>query len=84
MAEERTVGVSHNASGFLDAACGVNVRDRGKKNPDDLFSCPHYSLEGLAVGGGVIPKPGINTAGNDALSIVCLERGKDGDRKSVE
>lgn len=40
-------GVIQNASGFANGVCGVNVCDGGKGYPDDLFSCPHYRLQGL-------------------------------------
>ncbi|KAK1789978.1 hypothetical protein P4O66_002298 [Electrophorus voltai] len=42
---------------------GVNdVCDGGKRDPSDLLSCSHYSLEGLAVKGGAVLKPGIDAA----------------------
>ena len=30
----------------------VNVLSGGKSSPDDFFSCPHYTLEGLVAGDG--------------------------------
>ena len=71
-------GVSHNASGFWNAACGVNVHDGGERDADDLFSRPRYLLEGLALGDGAIPKPGWNAAAEDALYGASVEGGKDG------
>ena len=62
---------------FSDAACGVNVRDGGKRDSDDLFSCPHYSLKGPAVRSGANPKPSSNTAAQDALYSASVEGGKD-------
>ncbi|KAK3520825.1 hypothetical protein QTP70_033044 [Hemibagrus guttatus] len=32
-----------------DASCGVLVRDRGERDSNDLRSCPHYPLQGLAI-----------------------------------
>ncbi len=42
-------GVACNRGGFLNAASGVNVCDRGDRDSDDLFSCPHYPLQGLVI-----------------------------------
>ncbi|KAK3524765.1 hypothetical protein QTP86_002927 [Hemibagrus guttatus] len=50
----------------LSSACGVHVRDGGERDSNDLFSCPHYSLR-LAIRDGAIPKPGSDTAAQDAL-----------------
>ncbi|KAK3525117.1 hypothetical protein QTP86_016488 [Hemibagrus guttatus] len=53
------------APGF--PACGVHVRDGGGRDSNDFFSCPHYSLQGLAIRDGAIPKPGSEAAAQDAL-----------------
>ncbi|KAK3526873.1 hypothetical protein QTP86_000838 [Hemibagrus guttatus] len=52
------------------AAFGVNVHNRGKRDSDDLFSCPHYPLQGLAVRHGAISEPGSDAAAQDALDGV--------------
>ncbi|KAI5615444.1 hypothetical protein C0J50_0125 [Silurus asotus] len=44
------------------SACGVNVHDRGERDSDDLLSCPHYPLLGLAIRDGAVPKPGSDAA----------------------
>ncbi len=42
-------GVLHNADGFAGASCEENVQDGGERGTDDLCSCVHCPLEGLAV-----------------------------------
>ncbi|KAK3552348.1 hypothetical protein QTP86_011179 [Hemibagrus guttatus] len=49
--------------GVCVRACGVHVHDRGERDSDDLLSCPHYPLQGLAIRDGAIPEPG-----SDAVS----------------
>ncbi|KAK3507124.1 hypothetical protein QTP70_007819 [Hemibagrus guttatus] len=66
-------GVIHNAVGFADAACGVNVHNRGNRDYDDLLSCPHYPLQGLAIQHGAIPEPDSDAAAQDALSGPSVE-----------
>lgn len=46
---------------------GVNVLNGGKRGPDDLFSCPHYTLEALAAGDGASTVPYSDAAAQDAL-----------------
>ncbi|MCJ8746795.1 hypothetical protein PDJAM_G00145890 [Pangasius djambal] len=69
-------GDIHNAGGFVDAACGVNVYGDGKSDPEDLLSCPHYPLQGLAI--GAISKLGCDAATQDALDSPSVEYGEDG------
>lgn len=38
--------INHNSGGFAGTACFVNAY-KGKKNPDDLLSYPHYPLQVL-------------------------------------
>ncbi|KAI4876133.1 hypothetical protein NFI96_006951 [Prochilodus magdalenae] len=59
-------------------ACGVNVCGGGKRDTDDLLSCPHYSLQGLAIRCGAVPKPGSDAAAQDALDGSSVEGGEDG------
>ncbi|KAK3537157.1 hypothetical protein QTP70_002659 [Hemibagrus guttatus] len=33
----------------VGSACGVHVHDRGERDFNDLLSCPHYPLQGLAI-----------------------------------
>ncbi|KAK3556306.1 hypothetical protein QTP70_007130 [Hemibagrus guttatus] len=55
--------------------CGVHFRDRGERESNDLLSCPHYPLEGLAIRDGAIPKPGSDAAAQDALDGPSVEHG---------
>lgn len=38
--------VIHNASGFADAVYDVNISDGGKRDRNNLLSCPHLSSAG--------------------------------------
>ncbi|KAI4898649.1 hypothetical protein NFI96_026010, partial [Prochilodus magdalenae] len=60
------------------AACGVNVRDGGERDTNDLLSHAHYSLQGLAIDCGAVPKPGSDAAAQDALDGSSVEGGEDG------
>jgi len=42
-------GVLHYTIGFTGALCKENVQDGGERGTDDLCSCVHCLLEGLAV-----------------------------------
>ena len=57
--------------------CGVDARDGWIRDPSDLFHCPQCSLKDLAVEGIAIPKPGSNTAAQDALYRGSIEGGRD-------
>ncbi|KAK1803163.1 hypothetical protein P4O66_021690 [Electrophorus voltai] len=59
-------------------ACYVDVHDGGKRDPNDLLSCSHYCLEGLAVKGAAVPKPGNDAAAQDALYSTSIEGSEDG------
>ncbi|KAI4894998.1 hypothetical protein NFI96_032189 [Prochilodus magdalenae] len=63
--------------------CGVNVHDGGKRDTADLLSCPHYSLQGLAIRCGAVPKPGSDAAAQDALDGSSVEGGEDGSKITV-
>ncbi|KAK3566848.1 hypothetical protein QTP86_004547 [Hemibagrus guttatus] len=67
-----------SANPSQDAACGVNVHNRGKRDSDDLLSCPHYPLQGLAIRDDAIPEPGSDAAAQDALDGPSVEGGQDG------
>ncbi len=71
-------GVACNRGGFPNTASGVYVCDRGEKDSDDIFSCPHYLLQGLAICDGVIPKPGSDAGAQNALYSLSVKCGEDG------
>ncbi len=48
---------------------------------DDLYSCYHSPLEGLAVFCTTVPIPDSDTAGQHALNGTPVESGEDGRRK---
>ncbi|KAK3570693.1 hypothetical protein QTP86_025020 [Hemibagrus guttatus] len=53
--------------------CGVNVHNRGKRDSDDLLSCLHYPLQGLAIRDVAIRKPDSDTTAQDALDGPYVE-----------
>lgn len=71
-------GVCDRPQWLWGCSCCVSFHDGGKRDPDDLPSCPHYPLKGLASQGGTIRKPGGDAAAQDALNNPSVERGKDG------
>ncbi|KAK3570045.1 hypothetical protein QTP86_009590 [Hemibagrus guttatus] len=50
---------------------------RGKRDSNDLLSCPHYPLQGLAIPHGAIPELGSDAAAQDALDGPSVEGGQD-------
>ena len=46
---------------------GVNVLNGRKRGHDDLFRCPHYTLEALAAGDGASTVPYSDAAAQDAF-----------------
>ncbi len=51
----RRGGVLHDAVGFAGASCKENVQDGWERGTDDLCSCVHCPLEGLAVSSTAVP-----------------------------
>ncbi|KAK3542575.1 hypothetical protein QTP86_030520 [Hemibagrus guttatus] len=51
-----------------------------REGEKDLYSCPHYPLQGLAIQDGAIPKPGSDAAAQDTLDGPSVEHGQDGGR----
>ncbi len=43
-------GITCNAEGFAGEMGAVNVLEEGESGTNDLLSCFHYALEGLAAG----------------------------------
>ena len=62
-----------------DAACGLNVWDRGECDSDDCFSRPHHSLQVLAVQLGAVSEPGGDAATQEALYSPSVESGENGE-----
>ncbi len=64
-------GVLHDTGSFTGASCKENVQDGGERGTDDLCSCVHCPLEGLAVCCTTLPVP-------DSDSGSPVECGEDG------
>ncbi len=75
-------GVFHNTVSFTGASCKENVQNRGERGIDDLYSCVHCPLEGLAVCCTTVPVPESDAAGQHALKGSPVESGKDGWRQT--
>ncbi len=68
------VGITCNAEGFAGETGAVECPGgRGERDTNNLLSCSHYPLEGLAVGrvAGAIPHS--DAAGQDALDGASVE-----------
>ena len=59
-------------------ACGVDVWDGGESDSDDLFSCPHHSLQILMVQSGAVSESGSDAATQEALYSPSVESGENG------
>lgn len=71
-------GVLYNGRGSAHTACPEDVLDGWEGDPYDVFSCPHYALQGLAFECFTIPKPHSDTVGQDVLHSSSVEDGEDG------
>ncbi len=71
-------GVLHDAVGFAGASCKKNVQDGWERGTDDLCSCVHCPLEGLAVSSTAVPIPDSDAAGQHTLNGAPVECGEDG------
>ncbi len=78
----RMGGVLHNTIGFAGASCKENVQDGGERGTDDLCSCVHCPLEGLAVCCTTVPVPDSDAAGQHAHNGSPVEGGEDGWRET--
>ncbi len=78
----RMGGVLHDTIGFAGASCKENVQDGGERGSNDLCSCVHCLLEGLAVCCITVPVPDSDTAGQHALNGSPVESGEDGWRET--
>ncbi len=75
-------GITCNAEGFAGETGVVDVLEGGERDTNDLLSCSHYPLKGLAAGrvAGAIPHS--DAASQDALDGASVEGAHDGDRGS--
>ncbi len=64
------------------ASCKENVQDGGERGTDDLCSCVHFPLEGLAVSSTAVPVPDSDAAGQHTLNGAPVECGEDGWRET--
>ncbi len=71
-------GITCNAEGFAGETGVVNVLERGERDTNDLLSCSHYPLKGLAAGrvAGAIPHS--DAASQNALDGASVEGAHDG------
>ena len=60
----------------------VNVLNIGKWDPNDIFSCLHYMLDGLAAGDGASTVPYSDAAAQDALYNSSVKGAHSGCRES--
>ncbi len=67
-------GITCNAEGFAGETGAVDVLDGGERDTNDLLSCSHYPLKGLAAGrvAGAIPQ--VHMMGAGALALLTLQR----------
>ncbi len=78
----RVGGITCNAEGFAGETGAVNVLEGGERDTNDLLSCSHYPLKGLAAGrvAGAIPHS--DAASQNALDGASVEGAHDGGRGS--
>ncbi len=78
-----TGGWDHlQCKGLAGETGAVNVLEGGERDTNDLLSCSHYPLKGLAAGrvAGAIPHS--DAASQDALDGASVEGAHDGGRGS--
>ncbi len=75
-------GITCNAEGFAGEMGAVDVLEGGERDTNDLLSCSHYPLKGLAAGrvAGAIPHS--DAASQNALDGASVEGAHDGGRGS--
>ncbi len=71
-------GITCNAEGFAGETGAVDVLEGGERDTNDLLSCSHYPLKGLAA--GAIPQS--DAASQNALDCASVEGAHDGGRGS--
>ncbi len=75
-------GITCNAEGFAGETGAVNVLEGGERDTNDLLSCSHYPLKGLAAGCVASAIPHSDAASQDALDGASVEGAHDGGRGS--
>ncbi len=75
-------GVLYNIICFAGESCKENVQDGGERGTDDLCTCVHCPLEGLAVCCTTVPVPDSDAADQHALKGSPVESGEDGWRET--
>ncbi len=60
-------GITCNAEGFAGETGAVDVLEGGERDTNDLLSCSHYPLKGLAAGRVAGTVPHSDAASQDAL-----------------
>ncbi len=75
-------GITCNVEGFAGETGAVDVLEGGERDTNDLLSCSHYPLKGLAAGrvAGAIPYS--DAASQNALDGASVEGAHDGGRGS--
>ncbi len=75
-------GITCNAEGFAGETGAVDVLEGGERDTNDLLSCSHYPLKGLAAGrvAGAIPHS--DAASQDTLDGASVESAHDEGRGS--
>ncbi len=71
-------GITCNVEGFAGETGAVDVLEGGERDTNDLLSCSHYPLKGLAAGrvAGAIPHS--DAASQNALDGASVEGAHDG------
>ncbi len=75
-------GITCNAEGFAGETSAVNVLEGVERDTNDLLSCSHYALKGLAAGCVASAIPHSDAASQDALDGASVEGAHDGGRDS--
>ncbi len=75
-------GITCNAEGFAGETGTVYVLEGGERDTNDLLSCSHYALKGLAAGCVASAIPHSDAASQDALDGASVEGAHDGGQGS--
>ncbi len=78
----RVGGITCNAEGFAGETGAVDVLEGGERDTNNLLSCSHYPLEGLAAGRDAGAIQHSEAASQNALDGASVEGAHDGGRGS--